>query len=198
VLIGWPDRGSDSDCAAGLTAMTRSLSVRIAMPRSFAEALSGQAQICLGKRGMRDVIQRIKVTALASVSLLACVVVGGAGAAPPGDAAPAPPQVVAKPIPKDSPALFGMGAQPCQAFVAVAGETNSREIALSGAMFSWAQGWFSARNVVGHESAPRVVGGSLTAERLKSLLAAECRDHPDEALYLAVNDLYKALAGKGL
>jgi hypothetical protein len=147
---------------------------------------------------MRDVIQRISVAALARVSLLVCVVVSDAGAAPPGDAPAAPPKVVAKPIPKESPALFGMGAQPCQAFVDVVGETNSREIAISGAMFSWAQGWFSARNVVGHESAPRVVGGGLPAERLKSLLAAECKDHPDEALYLAVNDLYKALAGKGL
>jgi hypothetical protein len=54
VLIGWPDRGSESDCAAGLTAMTPSLSVRIAMPRSLAEARAGQAQICLVKRGMRE------------------------------------------------------------------------------------------------------------------------------------------------
>jgi hypothetical protein len=96
--------------------------------------------------------------------------------------------------PKPSPALFGMGAQPCQALIDVAGETNNREIALSGAMFSWAQGWFSARNVVGHESHPLLVGGSLPSERLKALLVAQCREHPSDSLYLAVNDLYERLA----
>jgi hypothetical protein len=65
-------------------------------------------------------------------------------------------------------------------------------------MFSWAQGWFSARNVIGHENAPRTVGGTLSAERLKSLLVDECRSHPDEAIYLAVNNLYQTLASKGL
>jgi hypothetical protein len=101
-------------------------------------------------------------------------------------------------IPEEAPALLGMGAQPCKAFAEVAGETNQREIALSGAMFSWAQGWFSARNLIGHESAPRVVGGGFAAEKLKAMLADECREHPDEPLYLAVNDLYNALAKKGL
>lgn len=124
------------------------------------------------------------------MTLLLGAVICSVGAAPPKPAATPPPQ--------DSPALFGMGAQPCKAFVDVAGETNGREIALSGAMFSWAQGWFSARNLVGHESAPLVVGGSLPAEKLKAMLVDECKDHPDEALYLAVNDLYKALAKKHL
>lgn len=97
-----------------------------------------------------------------------------------------------------SPALFGMGAQPCKAFVDVAGELTNREIALSGAMFSWAQGWFSARNLIGHENAPRVVGGTLSADKLKGMLVEECRGHPDESIYLAVDDLYRSLASKGL
>jgi hypothetical protein len=109
--------------------------------------------------------------------------------------AAAPPKAAA---PKESPALYGMGAQPCKAFVDVSGEKDNREIALSGAMFSWAQGWFSARNIIGHENAPRTVGGTLSAERLRSLLVDECRSHPDEAIYLAVNDLYQRLASKGL
>ena len=134
--------------------------------------------------------QRIRGAALARMSLLSVAVICNVGAAPPKPAATPPPQ--------DSPALFGMGAQPCKAFVDVAGETNGREIALSGAMFSWAQGWFSARNLVGHESAPLVVGGSVPAEKLKAMLVEECKGHPDEALYLAVNDLYKALARKRL
>ena len=100
--------------------------------------------------------------------------------------------------PKSSPVLFGMGAQPCKTFLDVSGETTSREIALSGAIFSWAQGWFSARNVVGHESAPRVVGGTMSADKLKSLLVEECKGHPVEPLYLAVNDLYDRLAKQGL
>src|SRR5580658_1908931 len=90
--------------------------------------------------------------------------------APAPAAAPAaatPPHAHA---PRSSPVLFGMGAQPCKTFLDVSGETTSREIALSGAMFSWAQGWFSARNVVGHESAPRVVGGTVSSDKLKSLL----------------------------
>jgi hypothetical protein len=99
--------------------------------------------------------------------------------------------------PKESPALFGMGAQHCKNLVDVAAESNNREIALSGAMFSWAQGWFSARNFIGHESAPRVVGGTLSAEKLKSMLVEECRNHPDEPLYLATDGLYESLAKKG-
>jgi hypothetical protein len=96
--------------------------------------------------------------------------------------------------PKESPALFGVGAQPCKAFVEVSGETNGREIALSGAMFSWAQGWFSARNLIGHESKPRVVGSTLSVEALKAELVEECKTHPDEAIFLAVNDLYERLS----
>ncbi len=96
--------------------------------------------------------------------------------------------------PRESPALFGVGAQPCKAFIDVSGETTGREIALSGAMFSWAQGWFSARNLVGHESKPLVVGGTLSAEALKAKLVEECKAHPDEAIFLAVNDLYQRLS----
>ena len=103
----------------------------------------------------------------------------------------------AAPTPKESHALFGVGAQPCRTFVDVAAETNGREIALSGAIFSWAQGWFSARNIIGHEASPLTVGGSLSVEGLKELLAQECRAHPEELLYLAVNDLYERLARKG-
>jgi hypothetical protein len=109
-----------------------------------------------------------------------------------GVAAPPPPA-----HPKELPALFGMGAQHCKNLVDVAAESNNREIALSGAMFSWAQGWFSARNFIGHESAPRVVGGTLSAEKLKAMLVEECRNHPDEPLYLATDELYETLAKKG-
>jgi hypothetical protein len=108
-------------------------------------------------------------------------------------AAAAPPPAHAN----ESPALFGMGAQHCKNLVDVAAESNNREIALSGAMFSWAQGWFSARNFIGHESAPRVVGGTLAAEKLKSMLVEECRNHPDEPLYVATDELYERLAKKG-
>jgi hypothetical protein len=129
-------------------------------------------------------------TAVVAASAALVLLATCAAAAP-----PAPPKAAA---PKESPALYGMGAQPCKAFVDVSGEKDNREIALSGAMFSWAQGWFSARNVIGHENAPRTVGGTLSAERLKSLLVDECRSHPDEAIYLAVNNLYQTLASKGL
>ena len=91
-----------------------------------------------------------------------------------------------------------MGAQPCKTFLDVAAESTGREIALSGAMFSWAQGWFSARNVVGHDRAPRVVGGTVSADKLKSMLIEECKAHPVESIYLAVNDLYERLAKQGL
>jgi hypothetical protein len=96
--------------------------------------------------------------------------------------------------PKELHALFGVGAQPCRTFLDVAGETNGREIALSGAVFSWAQGWFSARNLIGHESGPLAVGGAQSVEALKGLLVDECKAHPDESIYLAVNDLYERLA----
>jgi hypothetical protein len=137
----------------------------------------------------------LRTVAAACAALLSCAG-GAADAAPPPPAAPAVPAAPAR-VHKDSPALFGMGAQACKAFVDVAAETTGREIAISGAMFSWAQGWFSARNVVGHESAPRIVGGTLSADKLKSLLVEECRGHPDESLYLAVDDLYDHLARKG-
>jgi hypothetical protein len=99
-------------------------------------------------------------------------------------------------MPKESPALFGVGADACKIFVAVSAEANGREIALSGAVFSWAQGWFSARNLVGHESNPLVVGGTLSPDALKGMLVDECKAHPEEAIFLAVNDLYQKLAKK--
>jgi hypothetical protein len=136
----------------------------------------------------RSPVHRVATGAV--VALMLC-------AASPGESAPPAPAPAPTKARKESPALFGMGAQPCKAFVDVAGETNNREIAISGAMFSWAQGWFSARNVIGHESAPHIVGGTLSAEKLKAMLVGECRDHPDESIYLAVDDLYDHLARKG-
>lgn len=99
--------------------------------------------------------------------------------------------------PPEAHALFGVGAQPCRQLLDVAAESTAREIALSGAMFSWAQGWFSARNLIGHENKPLTVGGSLSVEALKAQLVEECRGHPEEALYLAVNDLYERLTRQG-
>jgi hypothetical protein len=135
--------------------------------------------------------------ALLCVCLTLDAAAQSAAPAPAPNAPNAPPKKPAR-VHKESPALFGMGAQACKAFIDVAGETSNREIAISGAMFSWAQGWFSARNVIGHESAPRVVGGTLSAEKLKAMLVEECRAHQDESLYLAVDDLYDQLARKGL
>lgn len=108
-------------------------------------------------------------------------------------ALPVPRAAAANAPPQEGHALFGVGAQPCRGLVKVAAESNSDEIALSGAMFSWAQGWFSARNVIGHESKPLTVGGSQSVEALKAQLVEECRAHPEEPLYLAVNDLYERL-----
>jgi hypothetical protein len=99
--------------------------------------------------------------------------------------------------PQEAHPLFGVGAQPCRGLIGVAAESNSREIALSGAMFSWAQGWFSARNVIGHASKPLSVGGSQSVESFKAQLVDECRAHPEEPLYLAVNDLYERLLRQG-
>lgn len=130
---------------------------------------------------------------LAALGALLVCATAGADAAPPAAAA-APTAHVSK----DSPALFGMGAQACRAFLDVAAEKTGREIAISGAMFSWAQGWFSARNVIGHENAPRAVGGTLSAERLKSMLIQECSANPDDTIYLATDELYDELAHKGL
>jgi hypothetical protein len=124
--------------------------------------------------------------ALVYGSLLLLLTTIDVSAATPGSAA----------LPKESPALFGVGAHACKIFVAVAAEANSREIALSGAVFSWAQGWFSARNLVGHESNPLVVGGTLSPDALKGMLVDECKAHPEEPIFLAVNDLYQKLARK--
>jgi hypothetical protein len=99
--------------------------------------------------------------------------------------------------PKEGHALFGVGAQPCKTFLDVAGESNAHEIALSGAMFSWAQGWFSARNLIGHQNRALTVGGSLSVEALKGMLVVECKAHQDQPIYLAVNDLYEQLAQQG-
>jgi|SRR5579862_1220559 len=112
-------------------------------------------------------------------------------------ALPVPRAAAATGPPQDAHVLFGVGAQPCRGLVGVAAESDSREIALSGAMFSWAQGWFSARNLIGHERKPLTVGGSLSVEALKGQLVAECRAHPDEALYLAVDELYVRLMRQG-
>jgi hypothetical protein len=131
--------------------------------------------------------------ALVHGSLLLFLSAFGVSAAPPKS----PATAGGGPTSKESPALFGVGAHACKIFVAVSAEANGREIALSGAVFSWAQGWFSARNLVGHESNPRVVGGTLSADALKSMLVDECKAHPEEAIFLAVNDLYLKLAKKG-
>jgi hypothetical protein len=130
--------------------------------------------------------------ALVHGSLLLLWSAFGASAAAPGATTPG-----SATTPKESPALFGVGAHACKIFVAVSAEANGREIALSGAVFSWAQGWFSARNLVGHESNPLVVGGTLSADALKSKLVDECKAHPEEAIFLAVNDLYQKLAKQG-
>jgi hypothetical protein len=130
--------------------------------------------------------------ALVHTSLLFLLSAFGVNAAAPGATTPKSPTTS-----KESPALFGVGAHACKIFVAVSAEANGREIALSGAVFSWAQGWFSARNLIGHESSPLVVGGTLSADALKSMLVDECKAHPEEAIFLAVNDLYQKLAKKG-
>jgi hypothetical protein len=111
---------------------------------------------------------------------------------------PATKPAVAKAVPKPVHALYGVGAHPCQKLLDVATESDGNQIALTGAMFSWAQGWFSARNLVGHENAPLTVGGTLTADSLKAMLVSECKSHPDESIYLAVNDLYDRLEKKGM
>jgi hypothetical protein len=129
---------------------------------------------------------------------LAAVLIGASVVARAADPPPAQAASSAKPAPKPSPALYGVGAHPCKKFVEVAQENDGNQIALSGAMFSWAQGWFSARNLVGHENAPLTVGGSVSADALKSMLVGECKSHPDESIYIAVNDLYERLAKKGL
>jgi hypothetical protein len=132
---------------------------------------------------------------LALATALVMALVTAHAADPPPPVKPASP---AKPIAPPPHALYGVGAHPCSKLVEVAGESDGNQIALTGAMFSWAQGWFSARNLVGHENAPLTVGGTMSSEALKAMLVTECKGHPDESIYLAVNDLYERLARKGL
>jgi len=38
----------------------------------------------------------------------------------------------------------------------------------------------------------------VSSDKLKSLLVEECKGHPVESLYLAINELYDRLAKQGL
>jgi hypothetical protein len=100
-------------------------------------------------------------------------------------------------VAKEPNALFGAGTLPCKVFASkeliTASRNPVREVA-----FSWAQGWFSARNFVGHEDNPLTVGGTLSSVTLESLLVDECSDFPNLEVWEAAQRLYERLAKKGL
>lgn len=65
-------------------------------------------------------------------------------------------------------------------------------------MFSWVQGFFSAQNLRDLDH-PRTVGGSLSADTLRSMLTDQCREEKDTYLLLgAAVKLYDKLQEKGL
>jgi hypothetical protein len=97
---------------------------------------------------------------------------------------------------KEPFALLGMGSLKCAAFVNSYHDPQGKDI-LARPIFSWAQGWISARNVVGR-ALPLTVAGALPAEALEAMLVSECEDRPQDEVWQAVDDLYERLAKKGI
>jgi hypothetical protein len=96
---------------------------------------------------------------------------------------------------KEPSALFGAGTVTCESFV---NTEAAHAKPYSNAVFSWVQGWFSARNVAGRGK-PLTVGSTLSPTTLRSMLVDECKELvPERPVWLAADQLYDRLAEKGL
>jgi hypothetical protein len=95
---------------------------------------------------------------------------------------------------RERDALFGMGSARCGLFVYL--HANSSPVADD--VFSWVEGWLSAKNYIGHEDHPLAVGRSLSAPTLLSMMVDQCQGIPTSPVWLAADELYVRLQQKDL
>lgn len=96
-------------------------------------------------------------------------------------------------------AVFGYGTVTCSIFTNLSSDTSPSDAKdMSERVFAWAEGWFSAKNVLGHAGKPLTVGGSLSDKALKAMLVDECYEHPNAEVSAAVASLYDKIAKAGL
>ena len=62
---------------------------------------------------------------------------------------------------------------------------------------SWVQGYFSARNVVGHEEKPLTVGGSLNTEEFQKRFREACDRADGLQIIEAADRMYNELQAEG-
>jgi hypothetical protein len=98
-------------------------------------------------------------------------------------------------VAKQPNAVFGSGTVNCRVFVNASENGQMQEI--SDMMFSWVQGWFSARNAAGRMKSPLTVAGTLSADALKAFLVSDCKEFPDDQIVFVADRLYDRLAAKG-
>jgi hypothetical protein len=97
--------------------------------------------------------------------------------------------------------VMGLGATSCKAYL---GKTPHVEM-LGLAVLAWVEGYFSARNVYGHNGRMATVGGTLSADTLESMFKDQCSDLmnatdesvPKPTVYAAADALYQKLEAKG-
>src|SRR5579862_3446638 len=97
---------------------------------------------------------------------------------------------------KEPGVVYGAGTLTCKVYMDMVREPRREHQA--DLMFSWVQGFFSARNLRDFDH-PLTVGGSLSADTLRSMLTDQCREEKDTFLLLgAAMKLYDKLEEKGL
>jgi hypothetical protein len=105
-------------------------------------------------------------------------------------------------VPAKAPnVVFGVGTTMCKAYVGMVKDPTAGR--LTDMVVSWAQGYFSARNVAGRldPNATRLsVGGTISADTLQAMLVDECNEEDFQSgpLFFAVEGLYNKLQSKGL
>jgi hypothetical protein len=100
---------------------------------------------------------------------------------------------------KEPNVVIGAGASfTCKAYVTMLENHNS--VRITEMIFSWVQGYFSARNTAGRGDHPLTVGGTMSADTLHAMLADECRNEANQPypVVLAAEALYDKLQAKGL
>jgi hypothetical protein len=99
--------------------------------------------------------------------------------------------------------VLGLGGYTCEFYWSLYSRGDQPD---ADSVFSWVQGYFSARNMYGHGVRQATVGGSLSPPTLESMFKDECsdlidatrEDVPKPTLYAAADALYRKLEAKGL
>jgi hypothetical protein len=98
---------------------------------------------------------------------------------------------------KEPGMVLGAGASTCGQYLNF--KKDPKRVSTARMMFSWVQGYFSARNAMGHTERMLTVGGSVSADTLESMLADQCTNEGESTtVWIAADDLYDKLRQKGM